>query len=86
MPEEIRATATVEEYLEAILNMVSERKSVHAARLAERLHVSPPTVTATLQRMGRDGLIITNEHKEIVLTRQGTKMALGIVRRHRLAE
>ena len=86
MPEEIRATATVEEYLEAILNMVSERKAVHAARLTERLHVSPPTVTATLQRMGRDGLITTNEHKEIALTWQGTKMALSIVRRHRLAE
>lgn len=86
MPEEVRATATVEEYLEAVLNMASERKAVHATRLAKRLHVSPPTVTATLQRMGRDGLITTNERKEIALTGQGTKMALSIVRRHRLAE
>lgn len=86
MPEEIRATATVEEYLEAILNMVSEKKIVLAARLAERLHVSPPTVTATLQRMGRDGLITANERKEIALTGKGMKMAINIVRRHRLAE
>ncbi len=86
MPEEIRATATVEEYLEAILNMVSERKTVYAARLTERLHVSAPTVTATLQRMARDGLITTSKHKEIALTGQGTKMAFSIVRRHRLAE
>ena len=52
MLDETHATATVEEYLEAILNMVSEGEKVLAARLAERLQVSPPTVTVTLQRMG----------------------------------
>jgi DtxR family Mn-dependent transcriptional regulator len=86
MLDETHATATVEEYLEAILNMTSEGKMVLAARLAERLAVSPPTVTATLQRMGRDGLISANEHKEITLTAKGMKMAISIVRRHRLAE
>ncbi|MEE8373357.1 MAG: metal-dependent transcriptional regulator [Dehalococcoidia bacterium] len=86
MADETRATATVEEYLEAILNMVSERQIVLGARLAERLRVSPPTVTATLRRMGRDGLVTTNERKEISLTEKGMKMALDIVRRHRLAE
>lgn len=86
MTDNIRTTATVEEYLEAILNMVSERKAVHAARLAERLHVSAPTVTATLRRMGRDGLVTVNQRKEIELTEKGTKGAINIVRRHRLAE
>lgn len=79
-------TATVEEYLEAILNMVSEGRVVLAARLAERLQVSPPTVTATLQRMARDRLIATSKHREIKLTEQGMKMAVSIVKRHRLAE
>lgn len=83
---EAHPTATVEEYLEAILNMTSEKKTVVAARLAERLQVSRPTVTATLQRMNRDGLVIANEQKEINLTEKGMKMAISIVRRHRLAE
>lgn len=86
MSTENRATATVEEYLEAIVNMVSEKKAVLAARLAQRLQVSPPTVTATLRRMRRDGLITTNEQKEIILTEKGMKVATNIVRRHRLAE
>lgn len=86
MLDETHATATVEEYLEAILNMVSEGKKVLAARLAERLQVSPPTVTVTLQRMGRDGLVAANERKEINLTEKGMKMAMSVVRRHRLAE
>ncbi|MBI2850003.1 MAG: metal-dependent transcriptional regulator [Chloroflexi bacterium] len=86
MPEKTGATSIVEEYLETILNMVSERKSVLGARLAERLQVSPPTVTATLKRMRRDGLITANEKEGILLTEKGMHLAVGIVRRHRLAE
>ena len=86
MPEKKSATATVEEYLEAILNMASESKNVLGARLAERLQVSPPTVTTTLQRMRRDGLITTKGKMGIFLTKKGMKLATGVVRRHRLAE
>lgn len=85
MPEK-SATGTVEEYLEAILNMASEHKKVLAARLAERLQVSPPTVATTLQRMRRDKLITTRGKEGIFLTEKGMKLAVGIVRRHRLAE
>lgn len=86
MPEQTSATGTVEEYLEAILNMVSEGKKVLGARLAEWLQVSPPTVTATLKRMRRDNLITANGREGISLTEKGMKLATGIVRRHRLAE
>src|SRR5205085_2245928 len=60
--------------------------TVIAARLAERLNVSPPTVTATLQRMQRDGLIEHGPRKEILLTDEGRQAAEDIVRRHALAE
>ncbi|MBI2859576.1 MAG: metal-dependent transcriptional regulator [Chloroflexi bacterium] len=86
MPDNACATGTVEEYLEAILNMTSEGKTVLGARLAERLQVSPPTVTATLQRMRRDGLVRTRGKKGVLLTDKGMKLAMGVVRRHRLAE
>jgi DtxR family transcriptional regulator, Mn-dependent transcriptional regulator len=86
MPGESRVTATIDEYLEATLNMLSEGKPVLGARLAERLQVSPPTVTATLQRMVRDDLVTMNDRKEISLTDQGMKKAVSIVKRHRLAE
>lgn len=86
MIEKTSATGTIEEYLEAILNMVSEGKKVRGARLAERLRVSPPTVTTTLKRMRRDDLITTNGEEGISLTEKGMRVATGIVRRHRLAE
>jgi DtxR family Mn-dependent transcriptional regulator len=57
-----------------------------AARLAERLNVTPPTVTATLQRMERDGLIHHGPRKEILFTDAGRHLAEDIVRRHALAE
>lgn len=81
-----RPTATIEEYLESIVNLLSEGKAVLAARLADRLGLTRATVSATLRRMERDGLISTTDRSEIILTNKGRKLAVSVVRRHRLAE
>ncbi len=86
MDEQGGLTPRAEEYLEVILNMKMEGKSVVAARLAERLSVSAPTVAGALRRLKRDGLISVNSRKEIELTKTGKGEALTIVRRHRLVE
>lgn len=79
-------TSTVESYLEIIFMMVVEGQPVIGARLADALHVSRPTVTATLQRMGRDGLIKLNDRKEIQMTAKGQAIAEHLQRRHRVVE
>jgi DtxR family Mn-dependent transcriptional regulator len=79
-------TATVEDYLQTIYYMNRDNKPVFGARLAEKLSVSPPTVTATLQRMRRDGLTTVDGRKEVHLTPRGLELAEGTVRRHALAE
>lgn len=79
-------TATTEEYLEIIYMMAAESKVVKGARLAEIIGVSRPTVTATLRRMTRDGLIQQNEKKEITLTKKGYTVADTLQRRHRIIE
>jgi DtxR family Mn-dependent transcriptional regulator len=79
-------TPVVEDYLQVVHYMTRDGYRVIAARLAERLNVSPPTVNATLQRMARDGLIILGPRKEILFTPDGQQAADGIVRRHALAE
>jgi DtxR family transcriptional regulator, Mn-dependent transcriptional regulator len=76
----------VEDYLQVIHYMTRDGVPVIAARLAERMGVTPPTVTATLHRMERDGLIEHGPRKEIGFTGRGRRMAEGIVRRHALAE
>ncbi len=77
---------TVEDYLLSVYTLASEGRSVITARLAEALDVAPPTVTATLHRMTRDGLIEVQPNKEVMLTGAGQQRAETMVRRHRLAE
>ncbi|MGB2694488.1 MAG: metal-dependent transcriptional regulator [Dehalococcoidia bacterium] len=83
---EDRPTATVEDYLQEIYDLLGDGKSAIAARLAERIGVSLPTVSATLQRMQRDGLVEIQDRHEIQLTKKGTDAAQSIKRRHFLAE
>ena len=80
------ASPVVEDYLQVIHYMTRDGLPVIAARLAERMGVTPPTVTATLQRMQRDGLIEHGPRKEILFTPEGRALAENIVRRHALAE
>jgi DtxR family Mn-dependent transcriptional regulator len=84
--DDLQLTATVEKYLEAIFHLGNEGKPVIGARLAERLAVSPPTVTGMLKRMTTQGLLTLNERKEAVLTPQGEAMALSVARRHYISE
>jgi DtxR family Mn-dependent transcriptional regulator len=79
-------TSVVEDYLQVLHYLTRDGYPVIAARLAERLNVTPPTVTATLQRMERDGLIEHGARKEILFTPEGRVVAENIVRRHALAE
>lgn len=86
MSDTIKTTPTTEEYLEIIYMMNAENRVVKGARLAEIIGVSRPTVTATLRRMTRDGLIKQNEQKQVELTKKGYTIADTLQRRHRIIE
>jgi DtxR family transcriptional regulator, iron-dependent repressor len=79
-------SATVEEYLETIYNMSAEDEVVIGARLAEKFHVSAPTVTEMLKRLVRDGYIEMDVKRQITLTEEGNRAAEAVLRRHRLTE
>jgi DtxR family Mn-dependent transcriptional regulator len=81
-----KTTPTTEEYLEIIYMMTSEGRVVKGARLAEIIGVSRPTVTATLRRMTRDGLIKQDAKKQVELTKKGYTVADTLQRRHRIIE
>lgn len=66
--------------------LADEGQTVIGARLSEILHVSRPTVTATLKRLMRDGLLKFGSRKELLLTAQGRQTAERLMRRHRLVE
>src|SRR5437763_4388130 len=86
MKTEELLSATVEEYLETIYNMSAEDEVVIGARLAEKFHVSAPTVTEMLKRLVRDGYIEMDTRRQVTLTEAGNQAAEAVLRRHRLTE
>ena len=79
-------TKTTEDYLLAIYGLRAEGAPVINARLAERLHVAAPTVSATLDRLARDGHIWISDNHEVYLTLAGERRSERLARRHRLIE
>ena len=76
----------IEEYLLTPYKMSRAEERAKAVTLANRLGTSPPTVHATISRMQRDGLIEVKKSKELVLTKEGQKIAEDIAYRHNLSE
>src|SRR3954469_18133578 len=75
----------VEEYLEAIHELLEEGSQVIQARLVERLGHTAPTVSEMVHRLKDDGYL-TVAGRSITLTDKGVDLAASVVRKHRLAE
>ena len=80
-------TDAAAEYLMTIRYMHGEGQPVIAARLAERLRVSPATVSEMVNRLAREGLLAVDETtRQLELTKRGRTAAERTFRRHALAE
>ncbi len=77
---------TTEMYLRTIYELQEEGVVPLRARIAERLHQSGPTVSQTVARMERDGLVTVEGDRHLELTPQGSLLATRVMRKHRLAE
>jgi DtxR family Mn-dependent transcriptional regulator len=77
---------TTEMYLRTIYELVEEGIVPLRARIAERLHQSGPTVSQTVARMERDGLLTVEGDRHLELTEEGDRLAVRVMRKHRLAE
>ncbi len=77
---------TTEMYLRTIYELVEEGIVPLRARIAERLHQSGPTVSQTVARMERDGLVTVEGDRHLEFTDVGRRLATRVMRKHRLAE
>ena len=77
---------TTEMYLRTIVDLEEEGIPAYRARIAERIGHSGPTVSQTVARMERDGLVVVEADRRLALTAQGREKAIGVTRKHRLAE
>jgi DtxR family Mn-dependent transcriptional regulator len=77
---------TTEMYLRTIFELEEEGIFPLRARIAERLNQSGPTVSQTVARMQRDGLLMVSDDRHLELTDLGRERAVSVMRKHRLAE
>ncbi|MDX6319315.1 MAG: DtxR family transcriptional regulator, Mn-dependent transcriptional regulator, partial [Nocardioidaceae bacterium] len=77
---------TTEMYLRTVFELEEEGILPLRARIAERLHQSGPTVSQTVARMERDGLLTVEGDRHLELSEQGRRLATRVMRKHRLAE
>ena len=77
---------TTEMYLRTILDLEEEGIVPLRARISERLSHSGPTVSQTVARMERDGLVVVEGDRHLALTAEGRTRAMHVMRKHRLAE
>lgn len=77
---------TTEMYLRTILELEEEGIVPLRARISERLGHSGPTVSQTVGRMERDGLVVVSDDRHLELTTEGRRKAIQVMRKHRLAE
>jgi len=77
---------TTEMYLRTIFELEEEGVVPLRARIAERLAQSGPTVSQTVARMERDGLVHVAGDRQLSLSDVGRMLATRVMRKHRLAE
>lgn len=77
---------TTEMYLRTVLELIEEGQTPMRARISERLGHSGPTVSQTVARMERDGLMLVRDDRMLELTEEGLLQATRVMRKHRLAE
>jgi DtxR family Mn-dependent transcriptional regulator len=77
---------TTEMYLRTVFELEEEGIVPLRARIAERLNQSGPTVSQTVARMERDGLLHVAGDRQLALSETGRALATRVMRKHRLAE
>jgi len=77
---------TTEMYLRTVFELEEEGIVPLRARIAERLSQSGPTVSQTVARMERDGLVRVEGDRQLAMTETGRMLAVRVMRKHRLAE
>jgi DtxR family Mn-dependent transcriptional regulator len=84
MPKSKRLSANMEDYLETIYHIVSEKKAARAKDIAVRMAVNSASVTGALRLLAEKGHINYAPYDVITLTDAGETLARDIVRRHEI--
>ena len=79
-------TRSQQDYLKALYQLHGDQRAVPTRELAQRLGISSPSVSEMVTRLSAQGLVEHDRYRGQQLTREGRKVALELVRHHRLLE
>ncbi len=79
-------TRSQEDYLKALYQLRGDQRPVPTRELAQRLGISSPSVSEMVSRLSAQGMVEHDPYRGQQLTREGRKVALELVRHHRLLE
>src|ERR1700752_2320289 len=79
-------TRSVEDYLKVIYHLSSQGGFATTSDIASKLDVAPPSVSGMVKRLSDTGLIEHVPYRGVQLTAQGRRVALQMIRRHRILE
>ena len=79
-------TPVIEEYLECIYKLQEKGSAARTSDIVKALKVAPGTVTNTVKWMEKENLVTHKPYKGVKLTERGMKIALQVIRKHRLSE
>ncbi len=79
-------TDAIQDYLKEIYKLEASSRRATTSALAERLGISPPSVTSMLKKLASLGLVKHERYRGATLTERGERVALEVIRHHRLLE
>jgi DtxR family transcriptional regulator, Mn-dependent transcriptional regulator len=85
-PKVADLSAAVQDYVREIYKLQTESGHVKTSTLAERMGVAPPSATAMMKKLASQGLVDHQPYRGVRLTRAGERIALELLRHHRLLE
>ena len=77
-------TESLEDYLEAIAELIAVEGHAHAKEIAAKLNVKMPSVTGALRQLEKMGCIVYNTHYPVQLTEKGREIAEDVMHHHRV--
>ena len=86
LPVRSALTRSQQDYLKALYLLHGDQRPVPTRDLAQRLGISSPSVSEMVARLNAQGLVEHDRYRGQQLTREGRKVALELVRHHRLLE
>ncbi len=79
-------TESIEDYLKAIYDIQKEMGKVSTNSLSEKLNVAPASVTSMIKKLSLKKLLTHKRYQGVKLTKAGQRIALEVIRHHRLIE